>query len=226
MARHHVISTTACDVFFKLVAHQKKSLGARFDSMIVTFSADGQPVRGAALRNATTGKVKRIYLAAISSALLSSTYLDAGATSRIADAEINSVHGTPCFTISQTEENRNGQPLLGALSISDLSVKPATKVWSYVMSGGRKIPLSSKSCLLYGDIPQGANGMPAPELQTGRVYSIFLNGRPDDPSDPTYGYRGKFCIAATSADERKIIAIGSGTPAWKHDHCPEHSLVP
>lgn len=43
MARHHVISTTACDVFFKLVAHQKKSLGARFDSMIVTFSADGHP---------------------------------------------------------------------------------------------------------------------------------------------------------------------------------------
>ncbi|WP_454776407.1 hypothetical protein [Janthinobacterium tructae] len=42
MARHHVISTTACDVFFKLVAHQKKSLGAHFDSMIVTFSADYQ----------------------------------------------------------------------------------------------------------------------------------------------------------------------------------------
>ena len=43
MPRHHVISTTACDVFFKLVAHQKSSLGAHFDSMIVTFSADGQP---------------------------------------------------------------------------------------------------------------------------------------------------------------------------------------
>ena len=55
MSRHHVISTTACDVFFKLVAHQKKSLGARFDSMIITFGADGQPVRGAALRNATSG---------------------------------------------------------------------------------------------------------------------------------------------------------------------------
>ena len=55
MARHHVISTTACDVFFKLVAHQKKSLGAHFDSMIVTFSADGRPVLGATLRNATSG---------------------------------------------------------------------------------------------------------------------------------------------------------------------------
>ena len=172
-----------------------------------------------------TEKVKRIYLAATSSALLSSIYLDAGATSRIADAEISSVNGTPCFTISQTEEKRNGQPLLGALSISDLSVKPATKVWSFVMSGGRKVPLSSKICLLYGDIPQGANGMPAPELQTGRVYSIFLNGRPDDPSDPTYGYRGKFCIVTMPTGERKIIAIGSDTPAWKQDSCTEHSLI-
>ena len=108
--------------------------------------------------------------------LFMSLGLHACATSRIADAEISSVNGTPCFTISQTEEKRNGQPLLGALSILDLSVKPSTKVWSFVMSGGRKVPLSSKICLLYGDIPQGANGMPAPELQTGRVYSLFLSG--------------------------------------------------
>lgn len=157
--------------------------------------------------------------------LLMSLCLHACATSRIADAEVSSVDGVPCFTISQKEENRNGQPLLGALSISDLSVKPATKVWSFVMSEGRKVPLSSKICLLYGDIPQGANGMPVPELQTGRVYSIFVNGRPDDPSDPTYGYRGKFCIVATSTGERNIIAIGSDTPAWRQDSCPEHSLI-
>lgn len=151
--------------------------------------------------------------------------LHARATSRIADAEISSVNGTPCFTISQTEEKRNGQPLLGALSISDLSEKPAVGVWSFYMTGGKKVPLSSKSCLRYGDLPQGANGMSAPELQTGRVYSIFLNGRPNDPADPTYGYMGKFCIVATSAGERKIIAIGSDTPAWKQNSCPEHSLI-
>ena len=69
------------------------------------------------------------------------------------------------------------------------------------------------------------NGMPAPELQTGRVYSIFLNGRPNDPSDPTYGYMGKFCIVATATGERNIIAIGSDTPAWRQDSCPEHSLI-
>ena len=86
--------------------------------------------------------------------------LHACATSRIADAEISSIDGVPCFTISQTEEQRNGQPLLGALSISDLSEKPVVGVWSFYMTGGKKVPLSSKSCLRYGDLPQGANGMP------------------------------------------------------------------
>ena len=157
--------------------------------------------------------------------LLMSLGLHARATSRIADAEISSVNDTPCFTISQKEEKRNGQPLLGALSISDLSEKPAVGVWSFYMTGGKKVPLSSKSCFRYADLPQGANGMPAPELQTGRVYSIFLNGRPNDPSDPTYGYMGKFCIVATSTGERQIIAIGSDTPAWRQDSCPEHSLI-
>ena len=157
--------------------------------------------------------------------LFTFTNLHACATSRIADADISAVNGTPCFTISQKEEKRNGQPLLGALSISDLSEKPAVGVWSFYMTGGKKVPFSSKSCLRYGDLPQGANGMPAPELQTGRVYSIFLNGRPNDPSDPTYGYMGKFCIVATSTGERQIIAIGSDTPAWRQDSCPEHSLI-
>jgi hypothetical protein len=47
MARHHVISTTGCDVFFKLVTHYKEKFGARFDDMTVTFSANGNPVLGA-----------------------------------------------------------------------------------------------------------------------------------------------------------------------------------
>ena len=169
------------------------------------------------------GKVKKTYLVAISSVLLWSISLDAPARSRIADAEVMSVDGLPCFTISRAEESRNGQPLLGALSISDLSGKPARDIWSFFMTGGRKIPLSSKSCLRYGKLPEGAKtaaGMPAPELQSGRVYSIFLNGRPNDPSDPTYGYRGKFCIMTAPSGDRKIIAIGSDTQVWKDDICP------
>lgn len=31
MTRHHVISTTGCDVFYALVTHYRDSLGAHFD---------------------------------------------------------------------------------------------------------------------------------------------------------------------------------------------------
>lgn len=55
MTRHHVISTTGCDVFFKLVTHYRDNLGAHFDSMVVTYSDGGKPVLGAALRDATSG---------------------------------------------------------------------------------------------------------------------------------------------------------------------------
>lgn len=168
-------------------------------------------------------KAKKIYPAVISSVLLSSIYLDASARSRIADTEISSVDGVPCFTISLAEERRNGQPLLGALSVADLTDKPATGMWSFLMTGGEKIPLSSKSCLLYGDLPKNAQaveGMPAPELQAGRVYSIFLNGRPNDPSDPTYGYMGKFCIALKPDGGQQVIPIRSTTRAWIDEVCP------
>ena len=55
MTRHHVISTTGCDVFYALVTHYRDSLGARFDSMVVTYSDGGKPVLGATLRDARSG---------------------------------------------------------------------------------------------------------------------------------------------------------------------------
>lgn len=55
MTRHHVISTTGCDVFFKLVTHYRDSLGAHFDSMVVTYSEGGKPVLGETLRDAKSG---------------------------------------------------------------------------------------------------------------------------------------------------------------------------
>ena len=55
MTRHHVISTTACDVFYALVTHYRDSLGVRFDSMVFTYSDGGKPVLGATLRDAKSG---------------------------------------------------------------------------------------------------------------------------------------------------------------------------
>lgn len=147
------------------------------------------------------------------------TYHDALAISRMADAEVRSVDGVPCFAISKNEEKRNGVPLLGALIISDLSSRPVKKVWSFLLPGDITIPIPSHTCLRYGKAPTGSSSKPPPELHIGRVYDVFLNARPDDPSDPTYGYAAKFCLIAKPDGQREVIFLRPETKAWKDEVC-------
>lgn len=158
--------------------------------------------------------------------LLAFSSMNSDAHSRMADAEVTSVNGVPCFTISKKEERRNGQPFLGALSVSDVTVKPTTEIWGVLMTGGKKISLSSANCILYGDIPSDAEAPPVPELKTGRVYEVFLNGRPSDPADPTYGYVAKFCLVQQVSAKPRLIVIKSDTPAWMDNACPGKNPVP
>ena len=158
--------------------------------------------------------------------LLAFSSMNSCARSRMADAEVTSINGVPCFSISKKEERRNGQPFLGALSVSDVTVKPTTEIWGFLMTGGKKITLSSANCILYGNIPSGAEASPAPELRTGKVYEVFLNGRPDDSSDSTRGYRGKFCLTTDAAGQQEIIAINSDMQAWRTELCPVHPSLP
>ncbi len=152
--------------------------------------------------------------------LLAFTSMKSCARSRMADAEVTSINGVPCFSISKQEERRNGQPFLGALSVSDVTVKPTTEIWGFLMTDGKKIPLSSTDCILYGNIPAHADAAPAPELKTGRMYEVFLNGRPADPADPTYGYVAKFCLVQQVSAKPRLVVIKSDTQAWMDDTCP------
>jgi hypothetical protein len=49
---------------------------------------------------------------------------------------------------------------------------------------------------------------------------VFLNGSPKDPSDPTYGYQGKFCVRTTAAGGQQVIPINSDMQAWIDEVCP------
>ncbi|AYM78445.1 hypothetical protein D9M09_23580 [Janthinobacterium agaricidamnosum] len=152
--------------------------------------------------------------------LLALSSMNGYARSRMADAEVTSVNGVPCFSISKQEERRNGQPFLGALSVSDVTVKPTTEIWGFLMTDDKKIPLSSTNCIPYGNIPAHADAAPAPELKTGRVYEVFLNGRPADPADPTYGYVAKFCLIQQVSAKPRLVVIKSDTQAWMDDTFP------
>ena len=170
-----------------------------------------------------TGRAKQIFQAVIVSMSLYLISHEASAWSRMAHAEVHLVNGLPCFSISKKEEKRNGIPQIGALSLSDLSVKPAIKIWSFIMPVMVTIPVRASSCILYGVAPAGAETRPAPPLKTGRLYDVFLNGRPDDPSDPTRGYVGKFCLAAKAGGGHELVVVTSDMREWIDETCPVNS---
>ena len=158
--------------------------------------------------------------------LLALSSMNSCARSRMADAAVTSINGVPCFSISKKEERRNGQPFLGALSVSDVTVKPTTEIWGFLMTDGKKISLSSTNCIPYGNIPAHADAAPAPELKTGRVYEVFLNGRSMDAADPTYGYVAKFCLVQQISAKPHLVVIQSDTQAWLDNTCPAKNTVP
>ncbi len=151
------------------------------------------------------------------------TSMDASAWSRMAEAEITSFKGMPCFTISKKEERRNGTPMLGALMVYDISIKPPVKVWSFILPGATTLPMHAKTCYLYGQVPAGAESTAATMLKTDRMYSVFLNGRPDDPSDSTRGYKVKFCLIATANSGQQVIPIKRDMQAWIDEICPANT---
>lgn len=151
------------------------------------------------------------------------TSMDAAAWSRMAEAEISSFKGVPCFTISKKEERRNGTPRLGALMVYDLSIKPPVEVWSFILAGATTLPMHAKTCYLYGQVPTGAESTAATMLKTDRMYSVFLNGRPDAPSDSTYGDKGKFCLITTANSGQQVIPIKRDMRAWIDEICPANT---
>jgi len=116
--------------------------------------------------------------------------------------------------------------MLGALIVYDKSIQPPVEVWSFIFPGTMTSPMHANTCYLYGKVPAGAESTAATMLQTGRIYSVFLNGRPNDPSDSTRGYRGKFCITTDATSQQKIIAITKDMQEWQTEICPTHPSLP
>ena len=158
--------------------------------------------------------------------LIAPACMNACAWSRMADAEVRLVNGMPCFSISKKEERRNGIPQIGALNVSDLSVKPASTIWSFIMPVTVTLPVRANSCILYGVAPVGAETRPAPPLKIGRMYDVFLNGRPNDPADPTRGYVGKFCLFTKSTGGQGLAVVTSDMQEWKDEVCPAALATP
>ncbi len=83
-----------------------------------------------------------------------------------------------------------------------------------------RLPLMSPaSCIAYGQTPSGAIGESAAKLQAGKFYTVHLNARSSDSSDPTRGYLAKFCLLVDAAGGRQLLPVKPGTRAWRDEVC-------
>lgn len=136
------------------------------------------------------------------------------ATSRMGDAEVQLKDGQPCFYLSAKDVERDPAARLQAIAVSDTSTQPMATVWWVMFDTDPAVPQSGASCYVYGNTPPAAKSAPQVPLQNGKVYSVFLNVRPSDKSDPTRGYSVRFCLAG-EGPARRLVPMES----WRSGTC-------
>lgn len=128
--------------------------------------------------------------------------------------------GRACFAVPAKNAKRDPAARIQAMSVVDDADPSGRKMWAprlWEMQGGG-LPVSSLSCIAYGQALEGVPAAPALELAENRAYYVSLNVRPSDRSDPTRGYYAKFCVLGRGA-ERRIKLIAENSPGWETGSC-------
>ncbi|MFX1681265.1 hypothetical protein PV762_18730 [Mitsuaria sp. CC2] len=141
------------------------------------------------------------------------------ATSAMGTAEVKLLDdGRPCFAVPAKDAKRDPAARLQAVSVADDAEQSNRKMWAMHFRTVGGLPVSSFSCLAYGQVPEGGTSEPVSELRDGKAYYVSLNVKPSDRSDPTRGYYAKFCIVGAGA-ERRIKPIPESSPNWQTGRC-------
>lgn len=164
-----------------------------------------------------TPRTRRTSLEGAVALALCAALNSACAMSRMGDAEVLEKDGQPCFVVPAKELSRGPNVRVQAVSVGDQSAKPVVTVWKAPIDPPAT-PSSLANCVAYGQLPSRPGDPPAAELQTGKVYEVYLNGRSSDSSDPTRGYTAKFCFVANGAG-RKLVQVTYPSRAWDEGVC-------
>lgn len=143
------------------------------------------------------------------------------ATYRVGAAIVTEHDGQPCFALSE-------QPMssLNAVMVYDVSTTPPTRVWVTDIDPDQARKLLT-GCLVYGQTfpNQKAYHVPPTALNIGQVYAVTLMAEPSDPTDPTHGYRARFCLVAqpdnTKPSVRQIV-WNKRAGRWDDEVCRLH----
>jgi len=135
--------------------------------------------------------------------------LPSTATSRMGNAEIIDLNGTPCFSIPENFETRDGLPLHGIfineLPNGDRNNLP-NSVWSFRPVDYDSLPkIFPNKCILFGENPAGTNQRTFEPLQLLKIYSVYIQAKHDGSS--MIGYTGKFCLKPAGSGRTFVQVI-------------------
>ena len=139
-------------------------------------------------------------------------------TSRLGSAAVRQINNTPCFSITDSDINRDKPFQLSALTVYDATVKPSKEVWSFILPPETPQKITSATCISYGQAPLKSESMKAIPLASGRIYEVYINASNSDPTDPTFAYEAKFCVLDQPNNGKTIHRI-IFDKAWRYEPC-------
>jgi hypothetical protein len=118
--------------------------------------------------------------------------------------------GTPCFTITQAEEERSGAPNFASVKVID--VHGSSRVmWTMAMPAERTFPVSYRMCIPYAGRLPVLPQTKALALREGRLYEVIIVSRKGKPKQAAPSYRARFCLVkqADAAPQVRVIDAAS-----------------
>ncbi|CRM76037.1 hypothetical protein HX810_28870 [Pseudomonas salomonii] len=153
--------------------------------------------------------------------LISSADNPAQARSRLGELDVRLVNESPCFSPGVGELDYSKGPIqLSAVIVSDTTTAPYTEVWSFYLTGQARTVQSLLSCITYGQTPAQAADVHGPiPLQTGRVYTAFVDVDKPDARDPTFGYMAYFCLLKHRDNLLRLVKLEFVQDRWNVEAC-------
>jgi hypothetical protein len=146
--------------------------------------------------------------------------------SRVGAATVTEKNGLPCFSIAEGLVTTGVE----AVNVFDNSANQSKNLWKVLAALDKKLSESPDVCIPYGkkfnDADIKSEYLKAAEpLSAGKIYEVVLVSPPKDSTDPTHGFRAKFCLknrpSSTSFDVYQI-QWDEKKSRWNSDVCSEN----
>jgi hypothetical protein len=140
-------------------------------------------------------------------------------------AGVSMQDGLPCFAVGENLATQG----IHAVTVYDSSTAPPKMVWTVFAALDKTLSASPDRCVPYGKAFDSSqirleNSKAAQPLTAGTVYEVVVMSPPQDPTDPTRGFRAKFCLrnlAGAQGFSLYPVEWDKKQSRWNDDACKQ-----